>query len=393
MARVKMTKTKLDSIYWYKHNNNKKRFAYRYKYYDQFGKRREKTMQGFDTIEQAERALIEVKAKVLAGNMSFVENDNLTVAQLNEVYVEATKDNWKPTTERNHAYVMEKYVLDIIGNYKIKNVSTLVLQRELFNPLINKGFKEGTLLSIYRRINAIFEFAVKNEFMDRKRFLLPNIKNATDSVKREAIPVKEMERILEIARTKYKITHYTCLSLLFLTGMRIGELRALRWENDIDFVNNVIHINKTKDRFGARSPKTKNSNRKFPMNKSIKKLLLDYKVWYDDLMVRYGYRNPEGRVFVTYSGEPLGERYLKRIIDLICEREEIPHFTPHYMRHTFVSIQLSKNIPITTVAALVGDTPDTIYKTYAHSFEKDEVTASNVMDDIISLNLFDENEK
>jgi len=129
------------------------------------------------------------------------------------------------------------------------------------------------------------------------------------------------------------------------------------------------------------------------MNKSIKKLLLDYKVWYDDLMVRYGYRNPEGRVFVTYSGEPLGERYLKRIIDLTCEREEIPHFTPHYMRHTFVSIQLSKNIPITTVAALVGDTPDTIYKTYAHSFAKDEVTASNVMDDIISLNLFDENEK
>jgi len=392
MARIKMTKTKLDSIYWYK-QNNKKKFAYRYKYYDSFGKRREKTEQGFDTIEQAERALIEVKAKVLDGNMSFVENDNLTVAQLNEVYVEATKDNWKPTTERNHAYVIEKYVLDVIGNYKIKNVSTLVLQRELFNPLINKGFKEGTLLSIYRRINAIFEFAVKNEFLDRKRFLLPNIKSATESVKREAIPVKEMERILEIARTKYKITHYTCLSLLILTGMRIGELRALRWETDIDFINNVIHINKTKDRFGARSPKTKNSNRKFPMNKSIKKLLLDYKTWYDDLMARYGYRNPEGRVFVTYSGEPLGERYLKRIIDLICEREDIPHFTPHYMRHTFVSIQLSQNIPITTVAALVGDTPDTIYKTYAHSFEKDEVTASNVMDDIISLNLFDENEK
>lgn len=392
MARIKMTKTKIDCIYWYK-QNNKKKYAYRYKYYDTLGKRREKTEQGFDTIEQAERSLIEVKVKVLDGNVSFVENDNITVAQLNEMYVDANKSSWKPTTERNHNYVMKKYVLSIIGNQKIKNINTLILQRELFDPFVKKNFKEGTLVSIYRRINAIFEFGVKNEILDRKRFTMPNIKNAVESVKREAIAVKEMERILDIARTKYKITHYTCLSLLFLTGMRIGELRALKWDTDIDFMNNVIHINKTKDRYGPRSPKTKNSNRKFPMNQSIKKILLEYKVWYDEIMSRYGFRNPEGRVFITYAGDPLGERYLKRIIDLICEREKIPHFTPHYMRHTFVSLQMSKNVPITTIAALVGDTPETIYKTYAHAFEEDAIIASNVMDDIITLSSFEENEK
>ncbi|MGA3601618.1 tyrosine-type recombinase/integrase [Lysinibacillus agricola] len=52
----------------------------------------------------------------------------------------------------------------------------------------------------------------------------------------------EITKVLEIARTKYKITHYACLSLLFLTGMRVGELRALQWETDIDFKNNIIHI-------------------------------------------------------------------------------------------------------------------------------------------------------
>lgn len=392
MARIKMTKTKLDSIYWYKQNNQKK-FAYRYKYYDQIGKRREKTMQGFDTIEQAERALIDVKAKILDGNMSFIENDNLTVVQLNEIYIEATKASWKPTSERNHKYVMEKYVLKAIGQYKIKNVNNLILQRELFDPLIKAKLKEGSLISIYRRINAIFSFAVKNEILDRKRFTTPNIKNAVESIKREAIAIKDIERILEIARTKYKITHYTCLSILFLTGMRVGELRALRWDTDIDFENSIIHINKTKDRYGSRNPKTKNSNRKFPMSESIKKILLNYKVWYDDIMSNYGFRNPDGHVFVTYSGEPLGERYLKRIIDLICERENIPHFTPHYLRHTFVSVQLSKNIPITTVAALVGDTPETIYKTYAHSFEVDEIAASNIMDEVITLSSFEDIEK
>lgn len=154
--------------------------------------------------------------------------------------------------------------------------------------------------------------------------------------------------------------------------MRIGELRALKWA-DVDFVNNVLYI--------------------FPMNKGIKKVLLEYKVWFDDMMQRFGFRNPEGYVIVNYAGNPVGERFLKRIIDLVCEREKINHFTPHFLRHTFVSIQLSNNVPITTVAALVGDTPETVYKTYAHSFEKDGIAASNIMDWVITLNSFDENEE
>lgn len=389
MARVKFNRTKIDSIYWYKQGKEKK-YAYRYKYYDKNKMRRERSKQGFDTIEKAERELIDVKAAILDGNTSFVENDKITVKQLNEIYTDASITNWKPTTERNHTYIMENYVLPSIGRTMAKNVNNLVVQKKLVDPLIKKGLKESTLMAIYRRLNAVFMFAVKNEIIDRKRFTAPNLKGASESTKRNAIKIEKVTRILEIARTKYKITHYTALSLLFLTGMRAGELRALRWEEDIDFENRVIHIRRTKDRYGARSPKTKNSNRSFPINNSIMKILSDYKEWYDQSMEPYQYRNPEGYVFVTYAGDPLGERYLKRIIDLICEREGITHFTPHYLRHTFVTIQLSNKIPISTIAALVGDTPETIYKVYAHSFETDEIQASNLMDQIIDLDSFED---
>ncbi|MCY1458003.1 MULTISPECIES: hypothetical protein [Lysinibacillus] len=50
-----------------------------------------------------------------------------------------------------------------------------------------------------------------------------------------------------------------------------------------------------------------------------------------------------------------------------------------------MTIQLSNNIPISTVAALVGDIPETIYKVYAHSLKKEEVHVSNRMDEIITL--------
>ena len=64
--------------------------------------------------------------------------------------------------------------------------------------------------------------------LDRKKFSTPNLKGAVESVKRDALSVDGVTKILEVARTQYKITHYTALSLLFLTGMRAGELRALR---------------------------------------------------------------------------------------------------------------------------------------------------------------------
>ena len=226
--------------------------------------------------------------------------------------------------------------------------------------MIKRGFKVGTLIAIYRRLNAAFMFAIKNERLDRKRCSTPNLKGASESIKRNALSVNEVTKILDVARNQYKITNYIALSLLFLTGMQIGELRALLWESDLDFEYEIIHIRKTKNLFGPRGPKTKNSYRTFPMNKNIKSILLGYKEWYEHAMVPYQFQNPIGYAFVTYAGEPLGEHYMKRIIDLLCEREEIDHFTPHYFRHTFVTIQLSNNIRISTVAALVGDTPETL---------------------------------
>lgn len=64
------------------------------------------------------------------------------------------------------------------------------------------------------------------------------------------------------------------------------------------------------------------------MNKGIKKVLLEYKVWFAEKMLRFGFRNPEGYVIVNYAGNPVGERFLKRIIDLVFEREKITHFPP-----------------------------------------------------------------
>lgn len=58
---------------------------------------------------------------------------------------------------------MDNYVLPVFGHQKAKNVNNIIIQNELFNPLIQKDFKSGTLMAIYQRLNAVFSFGVKKE--------------------------------------------------------------------------------------------------------------------------------------------------------------------------------------------------------------------------------------
>ena len=44
---------------------------------------------------------------------------------------------------------MKSYVLNAIGYHKIKNVTNLVIQRELFDPLIKVGFNYGHVIVTY----------------------------------------------------------------------------------------------------------------------------------------------------------------------------------------------------------------------------------------------------
>lgn len=76
---------------------------------------------------------------------------------------------------------MDNYALDEIGTNESKNVNNIVVQKELMDPLIKRVLKEGTLMAIYRKLNAVFMLAIKNDIQDWKRFSTPNLNAAIES--------------------------------------------------------------------------------------------------------------------------------------------------------------------------------------------------------------------
>lgn len=108
-------------------------------------------------------------------------------------------------------------------------------------------------------------------------------------VKRDAEPLRlNSKRYLKnflISNNKYKGWYPIFITMLW-TGMRVGEITGLRWE-DVDFDNNIIHINhtlvyydtRTEDgcKYAIHTPKTKAGNRTIPMLPKVKAALIQEK--------------------------------------------------------------------------------------------------------------------
>ncbi|WP_144789981.1 hypothetical protein [Lysinibacillus fusiformis] len=115
MVRKKLNSTKKENIYWYYDSNKKKKYAYRYKFYDHTLVRREKTKQNFNTSIEAEKALTALKTTVLNGGEKIIFNENMTIAQWVDIYFDRKKSKWKGISPKTYRNVIEIYIKPYIG--------------------------------------------------------------------------------------------------------------------------------------------------------------------------------------------------------------------------------------------------------------------------------------
>ena len=139
--------------------------------------------------------------------------------------------------------------------------------------------------------------------------------------------------------------------LALCTGMRIGEVCALQWE-DVDFTQRIITVRhtvgriyncelKTTERIHT-SPKTKNSCREIPISKQLFQSLKT---------VRKQSQSPYVVGPSTQSKEPRSYRdYFSRLL----KRLNIPHLVFHGLRHTFATRCIESQCDYKTVSVILG---------------------------------------
>lgn len=147
--------------------------------------------------------------------------------------------------------------------------------------------------------------------------------------------------------------------LCLYTGLRIGELIALKWQ-DVDLRENMLVVSHSchdgKGGVVLDTPKTQSSCRVIPLPKQIVPLLKTLK------------RHSKSEFVVSNDGKGVSVRSYQRSFELLLKKLNIPHKGFHSLRHTFATRALECGMDVRTLSEILGHKNPTItLNRYAHS--------------------------
>ena len=163
----------------------------------------------------------------------------------------------------------------------------------------------------------------------------------------------EVKAIMDLAHNQ---NYRFYLAIAFYTGLRSGEIIALKKE-DIDLVNNVLHVRRSRNRFGESTPKTRGSIREVP----IIQLLIPY--------IRELYFLHDNKyLFQTQYGLPYRDTnvFLAKFWKPALSNLNITYRRLYNTRHTFATNMLFNNLvtPLQLAQLLGHSSTQMVYEVY-----------------------------
>lgn len=327
---------------------------------------------------------------------------------LNEWFEEWFDTYKKPAVKETSIFAMKSKFYNtfgrLLGNKKVSDIRNIDVQ-EAINILQKEGRASSSMRDALGRIRECLESAKHNHIISENPCFEICVPWENKKVLRRFLTVEEQNLFLQTVEDNwYKEMFY----IMFLTGMRIGEVGGLKW-SDVDFQNECININRSlscnyekgEKKMRLTTPKTHNSYRKIPFLGEAKEMFLSQKQKQEKLKKELGHRYRstgefEDVVFVTTMGSPIlryhAEKECKKVVKTINEMEAFDSVKeqrepvifqdvyPHAIRHTFCSRCFERNMNPKIVQSLMGHQHySTTIEIYTH------VTEQRIEDEVVKF--------
>jgi integrase len=290
---------------------------------------------------------------IMTGQVTLRKERLKTVRYYAEVFMESKRQITAPKTHERYSSIIDNVILPCFGDNAIKDLK--VSQIEKWRNDLLKRLSAKTVKDYQSVLRGIFQKALHDEEIGR------NPMDALDTLKvkkPDVVPFMphEVKLLLETANGWFK----NYLALGFMTGMRVGEIIALKWEN-VNFDKREIYVCASISMGIEGSPKTQSSIRYVPIMDSLLPFLEDQRRLNGDK--EYVFVNRYGQTFYDYT--TIG---LNQWTDILKECG-LTYRRMYEMRHTCATnLLMSGQYSVNEIAAILGhSTPQMLFERYTRN--------------------------
>lgn len=292
-------------------------------------------------------------------------------------YLDSIKPNIKRRTYLFYLQIIEIYITSDIDKC-ISGIDVESLNEYMYN--MSQKYSYSTVKLTKYLINRALEYGFNTKVIDTNLKITYKLKQLNFR-HIDAFNKNDQDRLERYIIDNKKYYYYGILISLY-TGLRIGELVSLKWEN-IDFKEKIIFVESTtceisynhKTIIFEDTPKTNSSYRVIPISSTLIRLLREL------------LNNSTSQYVVSNKfGNRLNIRTYQQSFSNLLVRLNISHQGFHSLRHTFATRLLEKGIDIKTISELLGHSSPTItLDIYVHSSLENKRKAVDIFAKKIAL--------
>lgn len=335
-----------------------------------------------------------LKKKMSEVNIS-TKGKGITVDEWMVQYLDEYKRNEvKETTYWSYMELYEKHIKKSdIGLSELQSLTSQQLQK-FYNDKKEQDYNPKTIRHMYVLINSALDKAMQIKLLNE------NVNRQTVIPKKEAYTAKVLsaEEVKKILVNAKEDKLYPIIALEIYTGLRKGEIMALKWENisfdqeELHVEGNLCRVVKEINADGSKcyeykimEPKTAKSKRVVPLLPgAIEALKMQQAMQAQDKEMYSEIYNDQGLVFARCDGTFLSQRAFMDKYHAFLKRYGASDVRFHDLRHTFATLLLEAGEEPKAIQELLGhSTYSTTMDIYAHVTKKGKVNAIKRLDILV----------
>lgn len=289
----------------------------------------------------------------------------MKIKEIYKEWAEYKKNYVKKSSFSAYMLLVENHILPQWGEYE--NITDNEVQEYVLKKIAS-GLSHKTVRDQLIVLKMLLKYGKKKGYCDFGGSFDIQFPTNEEHSRVETLNIEEYRKIIKHINEYFSFRNLGILMVLS-TGMRIGEICGLRWE-DIDMEEGFITVNRTVQRIYTKgedgkkateviidTPKTRSSNRQIPLSTDLMKIFKPLQ----KLIV-----NKEFYV-LTNDRKLIEPRTYRNYFMELMQKLELPVLKFHGLRHTFATRCIGAKIDVKTVSVLLGHANvGTTFNLYVH---------------------------